>query len=130
MKPQGELTEAQLEVMEPVWAAGQAGTTVAEIWETIKVRRPVARTTVLTMVARLQERGWLRRKAEGRSSRYVAAKPRQQAVAHLAGQFVRAFFGGSPSALLKSLLGAERITPEELKRLRALLRARGQSAHD
>jgi BlaI family transcriptional regulator, penicillinase repressor len=125
MKPQGDLTEAQLEVMEPVWAAGESGATVASIWVVIKARRPIARTTVLTMVARLEERGWLQRKADGRSIRYVARNPRHKAVAHLAGRFVRTFFAGSPSALLKSLLGAEPISPEELKRLRALLRERG-----
>lgn len=128
MKPHGELTEAQLEVMEPIWASEDVGKTVQEIWAAIKLKRPVARTTVLTMVTRLEERGWLRRKSDGRSSRYVAVKPRQQAVAHLAGQFVKAFFGGSPSALLKSLLGSEPISPEELKRLNALLRERGNSA--
>lgn len=130
MKPQGELTEAQLEVMEPVWASAEAGATVAEIWEAIKARRPVARTTVLTMAARLEERGWLRRKADGGSIRYVARRPRQQAVAHLARQFVAAFFGGSPSALLRSLLGSGTIAPDELKRLKALLRERGEKADD
>jgi BlaI family transcriptional regulator, penicillinase repressor len=127
MEPQGELTGAQLEVMEAVWAAGEQGATVAEVWEAIAAKRQVARTTVLTMVARLEERGWLSRRTNGRTLRYVAQKPRQQAVAQLARRFVQAFFSGSPSALLKSLLGEERIPPEELERLKKLVKESGKS---
>ena len=127
MEPQGELTEAQLEVMEAVWAVGEKGATVAEIWEAIATKRQVARTTVLTMVTRLEERGWLTRSAMGRAHRYLAQKPRQQAVAQLARRFVQAFFSGSPSALLKSLLGEEHISPEELERLKKLVRESGKS---
>ena len=126
MRPQGELTGAQLEIMEAVWDAGAQGASLAEIWEAISVRRPIARTTALTMAARLEERGWLKRLPGGRASRYVATQPRQQAVAHLAGRFVRSFFGGSPSALLKSLLGGDRLPPEEIERLKQLLRDHGK----
>ena len=49
----GGLTAAQLEILEAVWEAGAAGATVATIHAALRRRRPVARTTVLTLVRRL-----------------------------------------------------------------------------
>jgi BlaI family transcriptional regulator, penicillinase repressor len=121
MNPRGELTEAQLELMEVVWNAGGEGASVGEIWESIAATRTVARTTVLTMVARLEERGWLKRRLGQKVIRYVASKPRSLAIGRLSRRFLAHFFDGSPSAFLKSLLGSEPIDPEELARIRRLL---------
>lgn len=122
MAPRGELTESQLELMDVVWKAGNDGASVAEIWEAISAVRPVARTTILTMVGRLEERGWLERRTGDKVTRYVASTPRSLALDRLSRRFIDLFFGGSPSAFLKSLLGSESIDPEELERLRALLK--------
>jgi predicted transcriptional regulator len=121
VKPEGTLTGAQLEIMEAVWAGGRRGVTVAEIRDHVSRSRQVARTTVLTLVRRLQQRGWLVRKKEGRSHRYFASRSRELATGRLAAQFVDEFFGGSAADLVMSLLGTNRIGPEELERLRDAL---------
>jgi len=65
--PKGSLTAAQYEIMAAVWNAGDAGVTVAEIWQAIAESRTIGRTTVLNQVDRLEKRGWLRRlPGEGR----------------------------------------------------------------
>ena len=120
-KPQGTLTGAQLEIMEAVWAGGPEGVTVAEIWDHVSRSRRVARTTVLTLVHRLQQRGWLVRKKGGRSYRYLAFRSRELATGRLAGEFVDEFFGGSAAELVMSLLGSNRIGRKELERLREIL---------
>jgi BlaI family penicillinase repressor len=127
-KPQGTLTGAQLEIMEAVWAGGRRGVTVAEIWDRISRSRHVARTTVLTLVRRLQQRGWLARKKDSRSYRYSASRSRERATGRLAARFVDEFFGGSAAELVMSLLGSNRIGPKELKRLRDAL-AEAQEAN-
>ena len=58
------LSPGQLEIMDVVWRHGEA--TVAEVWKALSARRQVARNTVLTMLARLEEKGWL---AQGRRAR-------------------------------------------------------------
>ena len=128
-KPQGTLTGTQLEIMEAVWAGGRRGVTVAEIRDHVSRNRHVARTTVLTLVRRLQQRAWLVRKEDGRSHRYFASRSRERAMGRLAARFVDEFFGGSPAELVMSLLGTNRIGPKELKRLRdALAEAQEENA--
>jgi predicted transcriptional regulator len=119
--PKGNLTGAQAEVMEAVWARGPEGATVAEIWQQLAARRPLARTTVLTVVQRLEKRGWVVRHEFERNSRYVAAATREQAVGRMAAEFVDQLFGGSAVQLIQSLLGTEQITPAEIRRLRRVL---------
>jgi BlaI family transcriptional regulator, penicillinase repressor len=120
-KPQGLLTAAQIEIMEVIWQQGKTGATVAEIWQAISAKRDVARTTVLTMVNRLEHRGWLLRKHGDRGLHYIAARGKEGVTRQMAAQFVDEMFGGSAVELVRSLLGTQQITWEEIRRLRELL---------
>lgn len=118
--PAAGLTAVQFEIMQIVWNA-PAGATVAEIWEAISEGRDVARTTVLNLVARLDERGWLKRRKSQGVYRYVATIDRDTATANAAARFVDDFFGGSASELVLSLLGSQRLSPAELDELKKLV---------
>lgn len=120
-KPDGGLTEAQLEILDAIWIGPQTGSTVTEIWEAITKRRKVTRTTVLNQVDRLEKRGWLRRKKHDDGFRYVAVFSRDIATRGLAEQFLDSFFGGSASELVMSLLGSKKLSASEVQRLRELL---------
>jgi len=117
----GSLTGFQLQVMEQVWAAGKAGKSVAEIWQGLREERDLARTTVLTMVRRLEKRGWLRRRGRPPKTRYVAARSREETVGRVASGFVDEFFGGSASKLVMSLLGSGRLDARQVERLKSAL---------
>jgi predicted transcriptional regulator len=118
---EGNLTATQYEILEVVWNHGDDGASVAEIWRAILARRSVGRTTILNLVDRLEKRSWLVRRESQRPVRYVAAKDRSRTNSLLAGSFVDDFFGGSASGLVMSLLGAERLTNEEIEHLRSVL---------
>ena len=118
---EGNLTATQYEILEVVWNHGGHGASVAEIWRAILNRRSVGRTTVLNLVDRLEKRGWLVRRDGQRPVRYVAARDRSRTNSLLAGSFVDDFFGGSASGLVMSLLGAERLSHEEIEHLRSVL---------
>jgi predicted transcriptional regulator len=120
-QPRGPLTGGQVEILDAVWARGPEGATVAEIWQHLSRKRPVARTTVLTMVARLQQRGWLVRSEGKRGYRYTPACDRSQATGEVCAQFVDEIFDGSPTELLRSLLGSRPISRAEVKCLREML---------
>ena len=79
---------------------------------------------MLTVVHRLEKREWLRRTGSERSFRYVAARKRSEATGRLAAKFVDDFFDGSASRFVMSLLGSKKIKPDEIHRLRELLRTR------
>jgi BlaI family transcriptional regulator, penicillinase repressor len=119
--PEGKLTSAQYEILEVVWAAGPAGASVTEVWEAVAAHRSVTRTTVLNLVGRLEKRGWLRRQKDGGSYRYLATVDRETTARQVAEGVVDEFFGGSAGDLVMSLLGSQRLKPEDVERLRRLL---------
>ena len=115
------LTEPQLEVMHAVWARGEA--TVGEVWDELRGRRPVARNTVLTVMDRLEKKGWLRRRAEGMRHLYSAARSREKTLGTMVGRLVETAFAGSAEELVVALLDGRGVTAEEAKRIRKLIDA-------
>lgn len=116
---EGALTPAQLEIMEIVWGRGEVG--VAEVWKELQARRPIARNTVQTTMARLHERGWLRAREAGNAFLYAAARPRQSVLGRMAGRLLDTAFGGSVSGLMASIVESRRLPPEEVERLRRII---------
>lgn len=113
------LSRAQLEIMNIVWDRGEA--TVADVWKALSDRRKVARNTVLTLLSRLEEKGWLERDTDPHAHRYRAAVPREATLGTIVEQLVEDAFGGSAEGLVMALLHSRKITKEETARLRALI---------
>jgi len=120
-EPKGKLTPAQHQIMQAVWDAGPRGATVADIWRRIAQDRPIARTTVLNQVDRLEKRHWLRRGRAKGAIHYRAAMDRQAVGSRLAGEFVDEFFDGSMSGMLLCLADEREIAEADLERLGRLL---------
>jgi BlaI family transcriptional regulator, penicillinase repressor len=112
-------SDAQVEVLNVLWERGEA--TVGELWQAISAQRPVARNTVLTLVTRLEEKGWLRRHEEGNVLRYSAVVPKQTALRQIARRLVDTAFGGSAEGLIMTLLGGGDLSEGETARIRAML---------
>lgn len=55
--------------MRRIWARGQP-VTVRDIVGDLERERPIAYTTVMTVMGNLRKKGWLRRQAGGRAYRY------------------------------------------------------------
>jgi BlaI family penicillinase repressor len=118
------MSEAQREIMEFVWERGEAG--VGQIWRAIAARRPVVRNTVLTLITRLAEKGWLVARREGNAFRYTPAFPKQRAQADEIRRLVDTVFNGSAEGLVMTLLEEGGLTPQETKRIRAMILATGR----
>ncbi len=112
------LSEAQIEIMEIVWEKGEV--TVADVWKALAERRSVTRNTIQTLMARLDERGWLRHRADGKTFFYRAAHQRAAAQRQLVRTLVQSAFGGAAEGLVMALL-EDGVTPEEAKRIRAMI---------
>ena len=117
--PLAPLSAAQLEIMHVVWARSEA--TVADVWGALSARRKVARNTVLTMLARLEEKGWLTRDAGGHAHRYRAAVGREATLGTMLGRLVEAGFGGSVEGLVLALLDRRGVSRDEADRIRAMI---------
>ena len=114
-----ELSPAQREIMEIVWERGEV--TANEVRRVLSRTRIVARNTVRTLLERMEDKGWLEHRAEGRTFLYRAARPRQDAVGQKVREIVETVCGGSPETLVAALLDYRGLRPDELKRIRRLL---------
>ncbi|HEY4305333.1 MAG TPA: BlaI/MecI/CopY family transcriptional regulator [Gemmatimonadaceae bacterium] len=113
-------TDRELDVMAVLWARGSG--TAAEVREALT--DDFARTTVLTVLRTLQEKGYVRHAVEGRTHRYTPTVG-PEAAAHSAFARIReAMFGGSHALLFAQLVADRNIDPAKLRHLRALLEAR------
>ena len=123
------LSEGQMQIMNVVWDfAGRGGATVGDVWEALSARRPgkkLARNTVQTLLARLEEKGWLTHRAEGAAFRYLPRQPRQTALRRLVRRLVDTAFGGSAEGLVMALLQGRGVSPDEAQRIRAMIEQAG-----
>ncbi len=83
------LGELELAVMEIVWAHGPV--TVRTVLDLLNQgERALAYTTVMTILSRLAEKGWVRTEKEGRAFLYQATRSPEEAEAAAVGEVVRA----------------------------------------
>ncbi len=115
MRGFGELETA---IMDEVWAAS-GPVSVREVRETLNDRKPIAYTTVQTVVEILHRKGWLTREKEGRAFRYTATSSREDYAAGLIDQVFES--GADRTATLVKLV--EQMGPDEAAELRAALSA-------
>jgi BlaI family transcriptional regulator, penicillinase repressor len=119
--PQGlpPLSEAQLEIMNVVWDRDDV--TVADVWKALSAQRKVARNTVLTMITRLEEKGWLERDSLEHAHRYRATVPRDSTLGTMLSRLVQTAFGGSAESLMVALLHGRAVSREEASRIRSMI---------
>lgn len=120
MNELSELSAAQREIMEILWDCGRE-MTAAEVRTVLLQRRDVARNTVRTLLERMEDKGWLTHRAEGRTFWYRAALQRAKSIAQQVGTVLEQFCGGSPETLVSALLDYRGLTPQEIERVKALL---------
>ena len=116
------LTEAELRLMDVIWDKGRA--TVAEVAEGLPKELDLAYNTVLTTLRILEDKGYLRhsKSKEGRAFVYRAVVSREEASRSAVKHLLRRFFGNSAEALVLNLLEDEKLSEEELTRVRELLK--------
>lgn len=113
------LPDAELEVMQAIWAC-EPPVSRADIDEILKDTHPMALTTLLTVLTRLSDKGFVQIRKEGRSARYVPMITRQDYLAQQSRRFVQKVCGGSLPAFAAALCDSG-LTKEELALLRGLL---------
>lgn len=113
------LTPAQREIMEIVWEHGEI--TVSQVRAALASQRDVARNTVQTMMVRLEERGWLSHREEGRTFIYSAARPRKVSLGAKVSQIVDRMFAGSPEQMVTALIEYRGLSSDEAARIRAMI---------
>ncbi len=110
MREFGDLESAIMDVM---WAA-ERPFAVRDVRERMSYPRPVAYTTVMTVMDILYRKGVLRREKDGRAWRYWPAEAREEHDARLMAEVLRS--GGNRIVTMRRFL--ERVSAEEMESLR------------
>ena len=120
------LTDLELRLMNIVWEKGKA--TVREVKNALPRRKPLAYSTVLTVLRNLEWKGYLRHEVQDRTYVYHPTVPRDEVVhsmlRHLAGRF----FAGAPELLMVNFLQREELSPEKLNKLKQLIATKEREA--
>ena len=111
------LTDREADVMQVLWDHGPS--VVNEVKE--KLHDELAYTTVLTILRTLEQKGYVKHEEEGRVHRYAAAvkenAARKSALQHLTGKL----FKGSAELLFTHLVSDQKLSADQIKRMRELL---------
>jgi len=109
------LTEQELEIMKVVWELQTA--TVRDVYETLLGRRKIAYTTVMTMMNILEEKGYLKKRAEDKAHVYRPAQAKAKVIRAMVQEFVERVFNGSAEPLLVHLVKDRHLSPAELEKI-------------
>ena len=114
-----DLSPAQREIMVIVWDRGEVS--AREVLEALSKKRDVSRNTVRTLIERMEAKGWITHREDGRTHLYSAVETRQTMIGHKVKEVVGSLCDGSPEALVSALLDYRGLTEGELQRIRAML---------
>jgi predicted transcriptional regulator len=125
MKPRTALpllTRGETDVMRVLWKRRRA--TVSEVVE--EYRRPIAYTTVLTVLRVLEEKGYVVHDKEpsGRANVYRPAVDEQRVQRSHLRDLLDRMFSGRPDEMVNGLLDNERLTRADLEALRRRIDAK------
>lgn len=111
--------QMQLDIMQLLWK--KDGATAREITEALSREKPVAHSTVQTLLRKLEAKGAVGHKAEGRTFTFHALVNEERATQGVIRDFLTRLFQGSAADLAAHLVEHEKLSPEELKKLRQLI---------
>ena len=113
------LTDLELDVMNIVWRLGHA--TVRQIVEGLREQRPLAYSTVQTVLTILTQKGFVEYTQQGRAYLYKAIIQPEGVRRETVSAVVDKLFAGSSRSLVLHLIASDKFTIEEAQNLKELL---------
>jgi BlaI family transcriptional regulator, penicillinase repressor len=114
-----QLSQLQLAVMRALWTRGEA--TTAETVADLGPERGLAHTTVATLVPRLEKRGLLAVRRDGRALVYRPLIGEADVRRSMVADLVANLFKGDPAALVAHLVSEDEVSPDDVALIRARL---------
>lgn len=113
-----QISDSELELMHIIWSAG--GTVLyAQIMEALgKAGRSWQKNTVITLLSRLVDKGFLTVRKLGRRNEYAAAASQAEYQAVQTQALVNKLYAGSAKGLVAALIRQEAISPGDYEELR------------
>ena len=117
--PHPTLTPQELAIMKVVWSRDKA--TVRDVYEAMRDTRPVAYTTVMTMMKILEDKGYLKKTLVERAHVYRPAQRRQQVIGAMVRDFLDRVFDGASDSLLVHLAKDNKLTEKQRRIVKQLI---------
>jgi BlaI family penicillinase repressor len=118
------LGDLQLRIMKVLWTRSEAN--VSEVLAALEPTSELAYTTIATMLRKMEARGLLAHRVEGRSFVYRAAVGEAEVSRSMADHLVDRLFEGSLIEAVSHLLTTRQISRAELNQLEKLIAERKQ----
>ncbi len=113
------MSPAETEILRLVWQLEEA--TVQGICEALPTKRKIAYKTVQTLLRRLEEKGYLKHRTEGKAHVFFPAVKREQVVKRTVLDFLDRLFGGDPRPLMQFLAEDGQIDAQDVEELKKLI---------
>lgn len=118
--PRPPVSDAELEVLKVLWAAGPA--TVRDVAAALRrQRRRLAYNTVLTLLSRLREKGYVAADRRDTAHMFRALVTRDELLGSSLAALADRICDGTASPLVHALVRGQRFSPDEIKHFRKLL---------
>jgi BlaI family penicillinase repressor len=113
------LSDLQIAVVRVLWRNGE--TSVTDIAKVLGDERGLKHTTVATLLTRLEKRGVVEQRREGRQLIYRALVSEPQVRRSMVADLVGSLFGGDSRELVAHLVRESELAPGDLENLRKRL---------
>lgn len=113
------LGDLQLAIMRVLWTRGEAA--AAEVHSALEQERGLAPTTIATMLRKMEDKGVVTHRAEGRRFLYRPTVSEPEVKRSMVSELTSMLFRGNPAALVSHLIAEHEIDSDELAELQALL---------
>lgn len=113
------LGDLQIAILRILWENSEA--TVSEVHHELQKTRGSAPTTIATMLMKMERRGVVAHRTEGRRFVYRPTVSEGLVRRSMVGELADRLFAGKPSALVAHLLSQHEIDPDEIDELRQLV---------
>jgi BlaI family penicillinase repressor len=113
------MSPAETEILRLTWQLGEA--TVQQICDQLPPKRKIGYKTVQTLLGRLENKGYLKHKTEGKAYVFFPAVKREDVVKRTVVDFLDRLFGGDPRPLMQFLAEDGRIDSKDIERLKKLI---------
>ena len=121
-----KLPDAEFEIMKAIWQMDEPVTS-AMLAAKLRLTMPHKEwkpQTILTMLARLESKGYLRSEKNGKEREYYTVMSQAEYLKIEASSFRSRFSGGAFSGLVKALCDTDDLTETDIAELRAWLNER------
>jgi len=115
--------DLQLAILKILWEREEA--TVAMVHEMLRPARGLALSTIATMLRKMEARGLVTHRQEGRQFVFKALRDRSEIDRGMVGQLVDRLFGGDPLALVDHLIREGEVDFDQLESLRERVELEG-----